>query len=86
MPKEGGYVSDLGHIGSGSAILRFDIARKRLYWTTKGASKYDRVLSYSIEERKLTIMAEGEPIFGGMAHDEDYVYWVGKTAIMRLAK
>lgn len=86
MAKAGGEIGDLGNIGSGSAIMRLDATRNTLYWTTKGGWKYDRVLSFAIAERKLTIMAEGSAVYGGMAEDDRYVYWAGQTSVMRLAK
>ena len=32
------------------------------------------------------LVSMGQPIYGGMAQDERYVYWCGETSVMRLAK
>ena len=86
LPKAGGAIADLGVIGDGTAIMRLDTSKGRLYWTTKGGTSRDRVLTFSLADAKLDVMSMGQPIYGGMAQDERYVYWCGETSVMRLAK
>jgi hypothetical protein len=75
----------LATIGEGMGILLHDSTRRVLYGGGSGSDR-GRIVAYDIAAARLTVLLDATRNRGGLAQDEQFLYWVSDTRIWRLAK
>jgi hypothetical protein len=75
-----------GRAYGAAGSLMFDPVRMRLYWITGLATTGCDAVAYDFRSQQSSFLARNLNEMGDNAMDDDHVYWLASTAVMRVHK
>jgi hypothetical protein len=82
----GGAPLDLGPVWGQVVRLLHDEQRQTLHWVTGLSPVAGKVAVLHLDTRRTELLLENVDVMGNSAADEDYIYWPGDQALLRLQK